>query len=295
MDKRGIFQTDLPGLNIVARGKVRDIYEAGEDCLLIVATDRISAFDVVMPDPIPGKGMILTKMSAFWFEKTRDIIGNHLVSTDPESYPAQCLPYREVLRGRSMLVKRATPVLVECVVRGYLSGSGWKDYLAHGCVSGIRLPAGLRESARLPEHLFTPSSKAPPGEHDTAMSLAEVENVLGAALSARLKETSLAIYRRAAEYALDKGIIIADCKFEFGILAGELILIDELLTPDSSRFWPRSEYEEGRSQRSFDKQFLRDYLLGIKWNQAPPAPGLPEEIIEKTRARYAEALRLLTA
>ncbi|MDI6726333.1 MAG: phosphoribosylaminoimidazolesuccinocarboxamide synthase, partial [Smithellaceae bacterium] len=284
MDQGGIFQTDLPGLNIVARGKVRDIYEAGEECLLIVATDRISAFDVVMPDSIPGKGMILTKMSAFWFARTRDIIGNHLISTDPASYPERCLPYREVLRGRSMLVKRAKPVMVECVVRGYLTGSGWKDYLKHGSVSGIPLPAGLKESARLPEPLFTPSSKAPPGEHDTAMSVAEVEQALGADLTARLKETSLAIYCRAAEYALDKGIIIADCKFEFGILAGELILIDELLTPDSARFWPRSEYEEGRSQRSFDKQFLRDYLLGVKWNQTPPAPGLPEEIIQKTRA-----------
>ncbi|MDZ4165193.1 MAG: phosphoribosylaminoimidazolesuccinocarboxamide synthase, partial [Smithellaceae bacterium] len=217
------------------------------------------------------------------------------VSTDPESYPGQCLPYREVLRGRSMLVKRAKPVMVECVVRGYLSGSGWKDYLAQGCVSGIRLPAGLRESARLPEPLFTPSSKAPPGEHDAAISIREVENLLGRDLATQLEKTSLAIYRRAAEFALDKGIIIADCKFEFGLLGEELILIDELLTPDSARFWPRDEYEEGRSQRSFDKQFLRDYLLGVKWNQTPPAPGLPEEIIEKTRARYEEALRLLTS
>ncbi len=289
----GIIETNFPGLSVITRGKVRDIYDAGADKLLIVATDRISAFDVVMPDPIPGKGNILTSMSAFWFKKTSGIIGNHLLSVDCENYPEQFLPYRQELRGRSMLVERAKPLPVECVVRGYLSGSGWKDYLHSGSVSGIKLPSGLKESDKLAEPIFTPSSKAPPGQHDAPISIACVEGMLGHALTERLKSASLAIYNLAAEFALQRGIIIADCKFEFGLCKGELILIDELLTPDSSRFWPLDKYEAGRAQQSYDKQFLRDYLISINWNQAPPAPRLPEEIIKKTRLRYEEALCLL--
>ncbi len=293
MKTAGLFETNFPGLNILTRGKVRDIYEAGDDQLLIVTTDRISAFDVVMPDPVPGKGEILTLMSAFWFDKTRHIIANHLLSVDFEDYPRQFRPYGQQLQGRSMLVARAESLPVECVVRGYLSGSGWRDYLNQGSVSGIKLPPGLKESAKLPEPIFSPSSKAPPGQHDTAMTIAQVEDIIGQTLTKRLRDTSLAIYQLAAEYALHKGIIIADCKFEFGLRNGELILIDELLTPDSSRFWPQDKYEAGRTQQSYDKQFLRDYLIGIKWNQVPPAPRLPKEIIEKTRLRYEEALSLL--
>ena len=286
--------SSLPGLPMAGRGKVRDMYDL-DDRLLIVATDRISAFDVVMPNPIPGKGRVLTQMSAFWFGTMADIIGNHLISTDPADYPEACRPYREVLAGRSMLVKKARPLPLECIVRGYLSGSGWKDYRREGTVSGIRLPAGLKESSRLPEPIFTPSTKAPEGEHDLAITKEETERLIGRELTARVIAAGIAIYNRAAALAADRGIIIADTKMEFGIYNGELIIIDELLTPDSSRFWPRDGYAEGRGQSSFDKQFLRDYLLSIPWDQRPPAPELPEDIIMKTAEKYEEALKRLTS
>ena len=284
--------TKFTGMTLAGTGKVRDIY-ALDPYLLIVATDRISAFDCIMPNPIPGKGEVLTRMSAFWFGKMEDIIPNHCVSTDPDEYPAACAPYRDVLRGRSMLVKKAKPLPVECVVRGYLSGSGWKDYSQGKPVSGITLPAGLKESSRLPQTLFTPSTKAPDGEHDLPISREEMAKIIGADLTDRVIRASLAVYERAVGIAAAAGIIIADTKMEFGLLDGELILIDELLTPDSSRFWPKDDYEEGRSQKSFDKQFLRDYLLAINWNQKPPAPELPAEVIEKTGDKYREALNRL--
>jgi phosphoribosylaminoimidazole-succinocarboxamide synthase len=270
---KGLMTTNFPALKLLSKGKVRDIYEV-EEFLLIVTTDRISAFDVIMPNPIAGKGAILTRMSAFWFRKMEDIIRNHLISTDPQTYPEVCRPYAETQRG-------------------YLSGSGWKDYLAGHTVSGIKLPAGLRESERLPEPIFTPSTKAEAGAHDMPMSFAEMENTLGRELARQVRETSLSIYRRAEIIAAEAGIIIADTKMEFGLIDGGLILIDELLTPDSSRFWPRDDYEVGRPQKSFDKQFLRDYLVSIHWDQKPPAPELPPEIIAMTGEKYAEALRRL--
>ena len=287
-----IMQTDLQGMKLAGRGKVRDIY-ALDSHLLIVTTDRISAFDVIMPNPVPGKGEVLTRMSAFWFGRMEDIIPNHMVSTDPDEYPAACAPYRELLRGRSMLVKKAKPLPVECIVRGFLSGSGWKDYSEGKAVSGITLPAGLKESSRLPETLFTPSTKAADGEHDMPISRSEMEGLIGRELTDRIIRTSISIYERAVGIAERAGIIIADTKMEFGLLDGELILIDELLTPDSSRFWPKDDYAEGRPQKSFDKQFLRDYLISIGWNQKPPAPELPAEIIEKTGEKYREALNRL--
>jgi phosphoribosylaminoimidazole-succinocarboxamide synthase len=292
MNHPAIMKTDFQGMALTSTGKVRDIY-ALDSHLLIVATDRISAFDFIMPNPVPGKGEVLTRMSAFWFGKMGDIIPNHVVSTNPDEYPAVCAPYREVLRGRSMLVKKAKPLPVECVVRGYLSGSGWKDYSLERTVSGITLPAGLKESSRLPETLFTPSTKAAGGEHDLPISRREMADILGADLTDRIIRASLSIYERAVAIADRTGIIIADTKMEFGLLDGELILIDELLTPDSSRFWPKDDYEEGRPQKSFDKQFLRDYLISIRWNQKPPAPELPVEIIAKTGEKYREALNRL--
>jgi phosphoribosylaminoimidazole-succinocarboxamide synthase len=292
MNHQGVVTTDFGALTLAGRGKVRDIYDLHE-YLLIVATDRISAFDVVMPDPIPGKGEILTRMSAFWFEKTKDIVANHVIATDPDAYPASCAPYRESLRGRSMLVKKAAPLPVECIVRGYLSGSGWKDYLRSGMISGIRLPAGLRESDRLPTPIFTPSTKAAAGEHDETITLQDVERLIGADLTEKVRNIGLKLYERAVGIADQAGIIIADTKMEFGLIDGELILIDELLTPDSSRFWPKDDYMPGRAQKSFDKQFLRDYLLSIAWDQRPPAPVLPAEIISKTKEKYEEALERL--
>ncbi len=292
MNHPAILKTDFQGMTLTSTGKVRDIY-ALDSHLLIVATDRISAFDFIMPNPVPGKGEVLTRMSAFWFGKTGDIIPNHVVSTNPDEYPAVCAPYREVLRGRSMLVKKAKPLPVECVVRGYLSGSGWKDYSSGKPVSGITLPTGLKESSRLPETLFTPSTKAAAGEHDLPISRREMEDILGADLTDRIIRASFSIYERAVAIADRTGIIIADTKMEFGLLDGELILIDELLTPDSSRFWPKDDYKEGRPQKSFDKQFLRDYLISIRWNQKSPAPELPAEIIAKTGEKYREALNRL--
>jgi phosphoribosylaminoimidazole-succinocarboxamide synthase len=292
MSNPGIMKTDFQGMTLTSTGKVRDIY-AFDSHLLIVATDRISAFDFIMPNPVPGKGEVLTRMSAFWFGKMADIIPNHVVSTNPDEYPAVCAPYRDLLRGRSMLVKRAKPLPVECVVRGYLSGSGWKDYSQGKPVSGIALPAGLKESSRLPETLFTPSTKAADGEHDLPIGRGEMENLIGSELTEQVIRASLSIYERAVAIADRAGIIIADTKMEFGLLDGKLILIDELLTPDSSRFWPKDDYKAGRPQKSFDKQFLRDYLLSIGWNQKPPAPELPAEIVAKTGEKYREALNRL--
>jgi phosphoribosylaminoimidazole-succinocarboxamide synthase len=290
IDTIGMISTDFKELKLYGRGKVRDIYEV-DKCLLVVATDRISAFDVIMPNPIPGKGKILTEMSVFWFNRMKDIVENHLLSRDPFDFPDACLPYRKELEGRTMLVKKARPLPVECVVRGYLSGSGWKDYRESRSISGIALPRGLRESARLSEPLFTPSTKAPEGKHDLPMTKKEMEDTIGSKQTGEIIEISLAIYTRASRLAEEAGIIIADTKMEFGIIEDRLILIDELLTPDSSRFWPKEDYEEGRPQRSFDKQFLRDYLISINWNQKPPAPELPDEIIEQTRKKYEDALK----
>jgi phosphoribosylaminoimidazole-succinocarboxamide synthase len=289
---KSIQQTNFPKLKFLNRGKVRDLY-AVQEHLLIVSTDRISAFDVIMPNPIPGKGIILNRMSTFWFKQMEDIVGNHIISTDVASFPAECAPYADSLEGRSMLVKKANPLPVECIVRGYLSGSGWKDYSHSQSISGIKLPPGLKESSRLPRTIFTPTTKAPEGEHDSAITRSEMVDIVGAELTDKVIKISLAIYEKAAAIALKAGIIIADTKMEFGLIGKELILIDELLTPDSSRFWPADDYEEGRAQKSFDKQFLRDYLLSIKWNQKPPAPELPTDIIENTKAKYEEALKRL--
>lgn len=287
-----IAQTHFPKLKFLKRGKVRDLYTV-KDYLLLVATDRISAFDVIMPNPIPGKGAILNKMSLFWFQKMEDIIGNHIVSADAADFPAECEPYAEVLQGRSMLVRKATPLPVECIVRGYLAGSGWQEYRRDQSVSGIQLPGDLKESCRLPQPVFTPTTKAPEGEHDAPITRPEMEDLISPEITEQVIQKSLAIYERAAAIALKAGIIIADTKMEFGLIGDQLILIDELLTPDSSRFWPADDYEEGRPQKSFDKQFLRDYLLSIAWNQKPPAPELPPDIIEKTRSKYEEAFSRL--
>jgi len=289
---KSISQTNFSKLKFLSRGKVRDLY-AVSDYLLIVATDRISAFDVIMPNPIPGKGKILNQMSTFWFKQMESIIGNHIISTDAADFPPECAPYYESLKDRSMLVKKATPLPVECIVRGYLTGSGWKDYRHNQTVSGIRLPDGLKESCKLPQPIFTPTTKAPEGEHDSPITRSEMEDLIGADLTDQVIKVSLAVYERAAAMALKAGIIIADTKMEFGLFDKKLILIDELLTPDSSRFWPADDYEEGRSQKSYDKQFLRDYLLSLHWNQKPPAPELPPDIIEKTRAKYEEAFSRL--
>lgn len=287
-----IAETHFPKLKFLKRGKVRDLYTV-KDYLLLVATDRISAFDVIMPNPIPGKGAILNKMSLFWFQKMEDIIGNHIVSADAADFPAECEPYAEVLQGRSMLVRKATPLPVECIVRGYLAGSGWQEYRRDQSVSGIQLPGDLKESCRLPQPVFTPTTKAPEGEHDAPITRSEMEDLISPEITEQVIQKSLAIYERAAAIALKAGIIIADTKMEFGLIGDQLILIDELLTPDSSRFWPADDYEEGRPQKSFDKQFLRDYLLSIAWNQKPPAPELPPDIIEKTRSKYEEAFSRL--
>ena len=292
MENAGLITTNFTGLKLLNRGKVRDIYELN-DHLLIVTTDRISAFDVIMPDPIPGKGEILTSMSAFWFKKTEDIIDNHLISTDTYEFPEECLPYRNTLQGRSMLAKKARPLPVECVVRRYLSGSGWKDYCQDKTISGIRLPNGLKESAKLSEPIFTPSTKASEGKHDIPITRGNMEDIIGHELTVKIIEACMNIYDRASEIAEQGGIIIADTKMEFGMIEDKLILIDELLTPDSSRFWPKDDYKEGRPQESFDKQFLRDYLISIKWEKTPPAPQLPPNIIKKTSEKYEEALNRL--
>ncbi len=288
-----LYDTVFPDLNLLRQGKVRDIYDLG-DALLMVATDRISAFDVVLPNPIPGKGRILTQMSRFWFEMMEGLIPNHLIAADVERFPEACHPYVDIIRDRSMLVRKAEPFSVECIVRGYLSGSGWKSYLESGRLCGMRLPEGLQESDRLPEPLFTPSTKADIGAHDENISFKQVEDMVGKDLADRLRDVSMAIYQRAVEFAEPRGIIIADTKFEFGLIDGEPALIDEIITPDSSRFWPKDTYRPGGPQKSFDKQYVRDYLLSLDWNQRPPAPELPPEVVENTRKRYEEALRRLT-
>ena len=285
-------KAELPGIKPIARGKVRDIFEVGE-FLLIVATDRLSAFDVVLPDPIPDKGKVLTQLSEFWFDRFRGLVPNHVVATEVSGFPSELRPYAEQLEGRSMLVRRAKPLPVECVVRGYLAGSGWNDYQKTGAVCGISLPAGMRQAEKLPEPIFTPSTKATSG-HDENISQEQAAALVGADLAREIGEVSLNIYRKAAEYALGRGIIIADTKFEFGIFADKLMWIDEALTPDSSRFWSVKEYRVGMSPPSFDKQFVRDYLLSIKWNKTPPAPTLPAEVIKGTSDRYREAYRLIT-
>lgn len=282
-------QTDFPGLKLVTRGKVRDIYDLG-DALLMVTSDRISAFDVIMNEPIPDKGKVLTQISKFWFSQMEDIIPNHIISTDVAEYPAACQPYADILAGRSMLVKKAEPLAAECIVRGYVSGSGWKDYQATGSICGIKLPEGLKESDRLVEPIFTPSTKAELGTHDENISFDEMAKVCGKELAEQAREATIRIYCRAREVADQKGIIIADTKFEFGVYEGKLIIIDECLTPDSSRFWPKDQYKPGGPQPSFDKQFLRDYLETLDWGKAAPAPPLPAEIVTKTGEKYKEAL-----
>ncbi|HSB04711.1 MAG TPA: phosphoribosylaminoimidazolesuccinocarboxamide synthase [Thermodesulfobacteriota bacterium] len=288
-----VSSTEIRTLNLRGRGKVRDIYDLG-DRLLIIATDRISAFDVVMPNPIPDKGKVLTQLSKFWFELTREIVSNHVISTEVKDYPRECQPHKEVLMGRSMLVVKTEVLPIECVVRGYLSGSGWVEYQETGEVCGVSLPRGLVESSKLDEPIFTPATKAEMGLHDENISFDRTEKIIGRDLAQKVKSLSLAIYKKARDFAEARGILIADTKMEFGVKDGKLILIDELLTPDSSRFWPKDEYQPGVSQKSFDKQFLRDYLLAIRWNKTPPAPELPGEVIQKTREKYLEAYKRLT-
>jgi len=291
-DTKIILETHFPTLKLLGRGKVRDIYELGEH-LLIVATDRLSAFDVIMPQGIPHKGRVLTQISAFWFQRTADIIENHLVSVNVEDYPDECRPYREQLAQRSMLVRKTQPMPVECVVRGYLSGSGWLEYKESGSVCGIKLSNGLVESDKLPQPIFTPATKAEAGQHDENISFERTAHAVGKERAEQLRDFSMRIYERANAMAEQRGIIIADTKMEFGVREDKLILIDELLTPDSSRFWPRTSYKPGGSQPSFDKQFVRDYLLSIKWNKQPPAPNLPEEVVRVTSEKYLEAYERL--
>src|SRR5215475_6515863 len=287
-----LLHTDFPTLPLPRRGKVRDIYDFGQT-LLIVATDRISVFDVVLPTGIPGKGKILTQLSCFWFEHTQGLVPNHLVAVDPQHYPEACQAYCDVLVGRSMLVQKAEPLPVECVVRGYLAGSAWEDYRRTGRICDLALTAGLREAEHLETPLFTPTTKAPEGMHDEPMSFATMQELVGSPIAERLRDLSLALYTHGRQFAEACGLILADTKFEFGLYKGEVILIDELFTPDSSRYWPRAGYQPGRSQPSFDKQFVRDYTTSLGWNRQPPGPELPDDIVEKTRQRYLDAYYML--
>ena len=287
-------ETSLPGVKLHSRGKVRDIYEVAGDRLLIVATDRLSAFDVVMAEGIPEKGHVLTQLSCFWFDFFRGEVANHFLTASIDDFPPEVRPFANQLEGRSMLVQRAKPFPIECVIRGFLAGSGWKDYRATGAICGIHLPAGLRESEKLEEPIFTPATKAEQG-HDENISWEETVRRIGSAAAERLRDSSLALYLKARAYAEERGILIADTKFEWGLRGNEIILIDEVLTPDSSRFWPKEEYLPGRPQPSFDKQFVRDYLESIRWNKLPPPPPLPPEVVEKTSGKYREAYRRLTA
>src|SRR6267154_14592 len=288
-----LLQTDIPELELFASGKVRDVYRVGADRLLFVATDRISAFDYVLATGIPHKGRVLTQLSLFWFDFLKDTVPSHLVTADVSRYPAEIRAYADQLRGRSMLVQRAEMFPVECVVRGYLSGSGWKEYKASGSVCGIKLPSGLRESEQLPEPIFTPATKATTG-HDENISFEHMTQLVQPEDARQLRDLSLEIYKKAADYARQKGIIIADTKFEFGRTAAGITLADEVLTPDSSRFWPADKYQPGKAQESFDKQYVRDYLEEIRWNKQPPAPALPPEVARKTSEKYVEAYRQLT-
>ena len=288
-----LLQTDFPDLEMYASGKVRDIYRVSEEQLLFIATDRISAFDYVLASGIPNKGRVLTQISLFWFDFLKDIVPNHLLSANVDEYPEPLKKYRKELTGRSMLVCRAQMQPIECVVRGYLSGSGWKDYQKTGGVCGIKLPSGLKESDKLPEPIYTPSSKATSG-HDENISFEETVQRVGAEMAGQLRDLSLAIYKKAADYAAQRGIIIADTKFEFGSTHKGIVLADEVLTPDSSRFWPADKYQPGRAQESYDKQYVRDYLESIRWEKKPPAPGLPPEVQTNTSAKYVEAYRRLT-
>jgi len=287
-----LMETDLKGIKFLRRGKVRDIYELNE-YLLIIATDRISAFDVILPNGIPGKGRVLTHISLYWFNQMSGIIENHIIATDVKDYPKDLYKYKDILEGRSMLVKKAKPLPVECIVRGYLSGSGWKEYKERGTVCGIKLPEGLVESSRLDKPIFTPSTKAEE-RHDINISFDEMKKIIGVEIAERLKEASLEVYKKAREIAEKKGIIIADTKMEFGLYGDKIILIDELLTPDSSRFWSIKNYQAGKGQDSFDKQIVRDYLLILDWDKMSPAPELPENIVKKASDRYKEILKILT-
>ncbi len=300
MSKRGvdfmnktISETDFEELKLLKRGKVRDVYDLGEH-LLMVATDRISAFDVVMPNPVPDKGIILTQISLFWFDIMQSLIQNHVVARDVKQYPEICQSYADALQGRSMLVKKAQPLSIECIVRGYISGSGWKEYTDSGSVCGIALPEGLKESQQLPEPIFTPSTKAEQGEHDINIDFNEAANLIGQAKAQKIRDLSVAIYKKGADLADQKGIIIADTKFEFGSVGDDIILIDEILTPDSSRFWPKESYSPGGPQKSYDKQYLRDYLNTLDWDKKAPGPALPDDVIANTRQKYLDALTQLS-
>jgi len=292
MASETLLQVDLPGIKKLKSGKVRDIYDLG-DCLLFVASDRISAFDVIMPNGIPRKGEVLTQISYFWFGQTESFQPNHLLSGPDQPLPDLLQPYAASLNRRSMIVKKATPLAIECVVRGYLAGSGWKEYRQNQTVCGIKLPPGLKESSELPQPIFTPATKAESG-HDENISFEQASEIVGGEIAARVRDASLRIYNFARDYARQRGIIIADTKFEFGTLDGQLLLIDELLTPDSSRFWPADQYEPGKSQPSFDKQFVRDYLETLDWNKTPPGPVLPPEVVARSQAKYLEAYERLT-
>lgn len=287
-----ILETNFTDLKLVQRGKVRDIYDLG-DAFLMVASDRISAFDVIMPEAVPDKGKILNQISLFWFDVMAPLVPNHVISGDVKDFPEICQPYAEALRGRSMLVKKTNPLPIECVVRGYISGSSWKSYQKTHSICGIELAAGLKESDKLPEPIFTPSTKEEEG-HDINIDFDEARRRIGVENAEKVRDLSLAIYQKGTQLALEKGIIIADTKFEFGIVDDQIILIDEVLTPDSSRFWPLDDYTPGGAQKSFDKQYLRDYLISIDWNKTPPAPHLPDDVIKNTRRKYLEALRLIT-
>ena len=293
MNKNVILETNFPDLKFLKKGKVRDLYDLG-DYYLIVSTDRLSAFDVIMAQGIPYKGKVLTKISEFWFNHSKNSISNHLITTDVNKFPIQCHKYSNALEGRSMLVKKAEVVQIESVVRGYITGSGWADYKKTGEVCGIKLPAGMVESEKFPEPLFTPATKAEIGLHDENISELKAKEIAGSDTIDFMKEKTIEIYKNAVEFALSKGIIIADTKMEFGKIGDEIILVDELLTPDSSRFWPLDKYEQGKSQESFDKQFVRDYLVSVKFNKQPPPPPLPEDIIHRTSEKYLEALEMLT-
>ena len=289
-----VYETNFPNLQLVKKGKVRDIYDLG-DAFLMVATDRLSAFDVIMPDPIPEKGKVLTQISLFWFDIMKDIVNNHLITGNVDEFPASCAPYKEQLKDRSMLVKKAEPLPIECVVRGYISGSGWSSYKKNGTVCGIQLPEGLKESDKLPEPIFTPSTKEELGKHDVNIDFQGAVELTGKARAEKARDLSLAIYKKGIEIAEKAGIIIADTKFEFGMIGDEMILIDEVLTPDSSRFWPQATYLPGGAQNSFDKQYVRDYLLSLNWDKNPPGPNFPAEVISNTSKKYLEALDLLTS